>query len=143
MNDSLLWFLLFIIFIAVEVISPGIILVFFAFGALITSILEIFIDLPLGFEIAVFAISSVASLTTLRGKIKEALNMRHSKFLPADEYIGKKVIVKERIFEGVVGRVELHGTDWNAISEDEMEVGEEVIIIERDNLTFKVAKIDN
>ncbi len=143
MNDSLMWFLLFIVFITIEVISPGIILIFFAFGALVTSILEIFIDLPLGFEIGVFAISSIASLTTLRGKIKEALNMRHSKFLPADEYIGKKVIVKEKIIEGGLGRVELHGTDWNAISEDEMETGEEVIIIERDNLTFKVAKIDN
>jgi membrane protein implicated in regulation of membrane protease activity len=143
MNDSLMWFLLFIVFITIEVISPGIILIFFAFGALVTSILEIFIDLPLGFEIGVFAISSIASLTTLRGKIKEALNMRYSKFLPADEYIGKKVIVKEKIIEGGLGRVELHGTDWNAISEDEMETGEEVIIIERDNLTFKVAKIDN
>lgn len=142
MNDSLFWFLLFVIFIAIEVLAPGVILVFFAFGALITSILELFVDAPLGLEVGMFLVSSIASLGILRNKFKEALNARQTRSLPADEFIGRKVIVVERLQSGEVGRVELNGTDWNAISEDDFAVGEEVIIIGRENMTFNVAKIE-
>lgn len=142
MDDSLIWFILFIVFFTIEIFAPGIILVFFAFGALIVSITEIFIDLNTEIEISLFLISSFASLGFLRTKIKDALKSRKDKLLSNDDYVGKKVIVVQSLVGSGLGKVELHGTNWNAISEDDLEVGEEAIVIERENITLKVAKID-
>lgn len=142
MNDTLIWFILFIILITVEIFAPGIILIFFAFGALIVSILELIFDFPTEYEVGIFLISSFASLGVLRGKVKEALKSRKEKLLASDDYIGKKVIVVESLVGSGFGKVELHGTNWKAISEDDLEVGDEAIVIERDNITLKVAKND-
>jgi membrane protein implicated in regulation of membrane protease activity len=142
MDDSLIWFIVCVALIALEMFMPGVIVIFFAFGALIISILELFVDLPFVWEASVFAISSTLSLGVLRNKFKEALQSKKNNLLRHDDYVGKKVIVVEDLIDSNIGKVELHGTNWKAISEDELKVGDEAIVIERDNITLKVAKID-
>lgn len=142
MNDSLIWFIVCVALITLEMFMPGVIVIFFAFGALIIAILELFVDLPFVWEASIFALSSVMSLGVLRNKFKAALTMRKENLLHSDDYIGKKVIVVEDLIDSNTGKVELHGTNWKAISEDNLQVGDEAIVIERDNITLKVAKID-
>lgn len=142
MNDSLIWFIVFVVLIVLEMVAPGVIVIFFAFGALIVAILELFLDLPFVWEASVFTVSSLLSLSVLRDKFKEALKRRKQNLLISDDYVGKKAIVIEEIKDGNLGLVELFGTNWKAISEDNLEVGETAIVIERDNITLKVAKED-
>ena len=142
MDESIFWLMLFVIFTVIEIFAPGIILIFFAFGALITSLISMMIDFPFPVDIAIFVISSLISLGTLRKKVKDAIGKRTPNELPADEFIGKKVKVLSNISSNKTGRVELNGTDWNAESEDEFKEGDDAIIISRDNLTFKIAKIN-
>jgi len=142
MNDSLIWFIVCVALITLEMLVPGVIVIFFAFGALIIAILELFVDLPFVWEASIFALSSIMSLGVLRNKFKTALTSRKENLLHHDDYIGKRVFVVEELIDSNTGKVELHGTNWNAISEDNLKVGDEAIVIERDNITLKVAKID-
>lgn len=142
MNDSLIWFIVCVALITLEMLVPGVIVIFFAFGALIIAILELFVDLPFVWEASIFALSSIMSLGVLRNKFKAALTSRKENLLHHDDYIGKRVFVVEELIDSNTGKVELHGTNWNAISEDNLKVGDEAIVIERDNITLKVAKID-
>jgi membrane protein implicated in regulation of membrane protease activity len=142
MNDSLIWFIAFVVLFSLEMLAPGVIVIFFAFGALIVAIIEFFFDMPFVWESGIFAVSSLLSLSVLRDKFKEALKRRKQNLLPIDDYVGKKAIVIEEIKDGNLGIVELFGTNWKAVSEDNLEVGDKAIVIERDNITLKVAKED-
>ncbi len=142
MSDSLIWFIAFVVLFSLEMVAPGVIVIFFAFGALIVALLELFFDMPFVWESSVFAVSSLLSLSVLRNKFKDALKKRKQNLLSTDDYVGKSVEVVGEIKDGNSGLVELHGTNWKAISEDNLEIGDKAIVIERDNITLKVAKVD-
>lgn len=142
MSDSLIWFIAFVVLFSLEMVAPGVIVIFFAFGALIVALLELFLDMPFVWESSVFAVSSLLSLSVLRNKFKDALKKRKQNLLSTDDYVGKSVEVVGEIKDGNSGLVELHGTNWKAISEDNLEIGDKAIVIERDNITLKVAKVD-
>ncbi len=139
------WLVLGFILIALELILPGMIIIFFGAGALVTGALLFFLPLmPLFYQLLIFIIVSVVSLILLRRftpvsgkKIDAEKDVDYD-----DEIIGKIVNVIETIPAGNIGKIELDGSNWNAICDKEIAVGTRVIIISRDGLTLSVKPLN-
>jgi membrane protein implicated in regulation of membrane protease activity len=57
------------------------------------------------------------------------------------EFIGERAVVIEKISIKSGGKVELHGTNWIAVADQEMEQGTVVEIVSKDNITLKVKPV--
>jgi len=127
--------------------APGFIIVFFGIGAWITA-LCIWLGVADAFntQLVIFLASSLLSLVLFRRQGKKYFQGRVSGVLDdvkkLDEVKGERAIVIEDIAPtNLSGRVELHGTHWTAVAEQEIKKGTPVEILERNNLTLKVRPI--
>lgn len=144
--STLAWFLIGIGFMLLEFIIPGFIIFFFGAGAWIAALATVVGIDNLNVQLLVFLISSILLLVLLRTRVKRYFEGKVSKKDLADELIesvkGEKAIVVNDIFPNKIGgKVEFHGTHWNAEADEEIKKGEVVEIVERRNLVLKVKKI--
>jgi membrane protein implicated in regulation of membrane protease activity len=148
MNAELLWFLLGLIFLVAELAVPGFIIIFFGIGAWVTALcaglglLESF-----NAQLLVFLTSSALSLLVFRKKGKKYFEGKVSGVLEPgqdlDDIRGQKAIVVADITpKGMGGKVELHGTHWDAVADVPIVTGAVVEIVERTNLLLKVRPIE-
>jgi len=139
----LFWFIAGIIFLLLEYFVPGFVIVFFGIGAIITAALSwagILNALPM--QIVVFIVASLLLLVLFRQRatkyFKSDVKASSGEKLD-DEIIGKTTSVVEAISaSGNTGKVELHGTLWNAVSDTDIPKDAVVQITGRNNLTLKV-----
>ena len=54
------------------------------------------------------------------------------------EFVGKKAVVTREINPQNGGKVEFHGTNWNAEADEKIDKGTSVEIIGKNNITLKV-----
>lgn len=143
MNPQVLWIIAGILMLALEFVVPGLIIFFFGAGAILTGIICMFIDIPIGVQFLIFGVSSVVSLVMLRKKFsasfqgKPGSSENNEDF---DEELGKVCVVTEKI-SSVGGKVEFRGTPWKAVADEEIEQGSNVEIIRKENITLTVKKI--
>jgi membrane protein implicated in regulation of membrane protease activity len=146
MNTSLMWFLIGIIIMILEFIVPGFVIVFFGIGAWLVALLSLFIDMPLSIQIVLFIVSSILSLVFLRTKFSSFFQVKKSTKTNFDDemdnVVGERVKVIQTIIPPERGKVEFHGTIWNAESEQEIFVGETVEILQKKNLVLIVKKLN-
>ena len=144
-NPIFVWFLVGLAMFVFELVSPGLILFFFGIGAWVVSILTYFFPITINQQLLLFIVISLVTLFSARRRMKTLfLGFVKSKQNPQedlDDFIGKKVEVKEKISGQKPGRIELNGTTWSAESDEEISVGAFVRIVSKENLTFKVKKI--
>jgi inner membrane protein len=143
-NPVFLWLIAAIILLILEFIIPGVLIIFFSFGALVLMLLTwLFPSLPLDIQLIIFLIVSVLSLILLRRKLKKVFHGRKSGSTKEDEsdgIIGKTVTVTVDITPKSAGRISLNGTEWTAESTEECKTGERVVITGRESLILKVKK---
>jgi membrane protein implicated in regulation of membrane protease activity len=143
-SPSLIWFLLGVVFLILELVVPGFILVFFTAGCWITGLAVWLMDIGLTFQISIFIVSSLVLLFTLRkyarktfkGTTVEDVDEQH-----ADSKIGKTAVVTKAIAPNIPGEIKVMGSFWRAISDLEIEEGKSVLVESQeseDGLTFKV-----
>jgi membrane protein implicated in regulation of membrane protease activity len=145
LTPELVWFVCGVVLLLLEFVVPGVILVFFGFGAWVTA-LTTYLGLTGGStsQLLVFAVVSVVLLFGLRRYIRS----RFSGFISdqqepdrnLDEFTGKSVLVLEDIASGKPGKVEFKGAPWRAESEDSLSQGENGIIEKADGLTLIIKK---
>lgn len=148
LKPELIWFLVGLVLLVLEFIMPGLIIGFFGAGAWIVAIvclLSAYVAASINTQLIIFIIASVLSLLLLRKWLK-GMFIGHTKSqqdLTEDmkEFIGERAVVKEKITPKAGGKVELHGTNWEAVAEEELAEGTVVEIITKDNLTLKVKKV--
>ena len=58
-----------------------------------------------------------------------------------EEFVGQCAVVKEKIVPKLGGKVEFHGSDWEARADQEIAEGAAVEIIGKDNITLKVKAV--
>lgn len=140
-----IWIIMGLLFVALEFVIPGFVIIFFAFGAWLTAITTFFIDISFPLQMIIFCLSSIASLLLfrkyLRNKMFNPQNSGASTL--ADEFVGHRCEVIEAIEEKKIGKVSFKGASWSARSEQALPLGEEVIIIKKENLTLFVQSIDS
>jgi inner membrane protein len=143
-SAELLWFLLGLGFILLELALPGFIVLFFGIGAWLTA-LGIWMGVLDSFnaQLLVFILGSILSLVLFRKRGKRYFEGKVTGKLPEgmsiDDIAGTKAVVVVSIMPNTLGgRVEFHGTIWEAEAEVPVEKGAIVEILERSNLRLKV-----
>ena len=148
-NYTLLWFLAGVLFFVIELISPGFVLMFFGIGAWISAIISwTGISHSLVIQIVIFLVVSILTLVFLRSKFSAWMKGRESGQQPPGDSLtsvkGQKAVTITEIHpNGVDCKVEFNGTKWNAESDEVIEKGTPVEIVERKNLVLKVKAIKN
>ena len=145
---GLFWFIIGMLFLIAELLLPGFIIMFFGVGALITALLTQFGVLEsLSSQIIVFLATSIISLLLFRrkwsiyfsGKVSHSLEAGQS----IDDIRGTRArVIKTITPEGIDGKVEYNGTDWEADADEQIEIGTIVEIVERINLRLRVKRLD-
>lgn len=141
LSNELMWFLSGLVLLLAEFIIPGFVIFFFGVGAWVVALLLWFnIDLSFSSQLFIFLLSSIFSLVIFRRYGKNYFQGKVVKEDAAsfDDVKGEKAIVTEEIVPVRGGKVEFHGTQWNAESESAIAVGTTVEITERNNLTLTV-----
>lgn len=129
-----IWLCLMIALVVLEITTTQIICVWFAFGAMVTSILTaIFGDMGfgIGWQITVFTVLSVALLFATRPLVKKLLSKRTEKQKTNLElYIDKDALVVEDIdnIKGE-GAVKINGIVWSAKSKNGEAISSGEIVI--------------
>lgn len=144
MEPALLWFFIGIAFLILELIVPGIILIFFTFSAWIVSLLAAFgiFEDNLTAQLVIFTGVGIASLFILRKYIKIWFNGKESIVssgeLDDKDWVDKKVEVIESIPANGYGRVEYNGTSWKATAAVDIAQKTLVTIKSKEALCFTV-----
>ncbi|MGA9117461.1 MAG: NfeD family protein [Bacteroidota bacterium] len=144
---ELLWFLGGLGFFLAELILPGFVIVFFGIGAWITALLVGLGLLPsFNGQLLVFLGSSVLALVFLRRKGRELFQGKVTRVprpgASMEDVRGERAVVIVSIVpNGEGGKVEFHGTLWNADADLPVEKGQVVEIVEQSNLRLKVKPI--
>ena len=124
-----------------EFAIPGLILVFFGLGALFTALLAALIPSSLTVQLLIFAAASLVFLFGLRRWLKSIFYGRssaESEDALQETLAGEEGIVSEAVAPGHAGKIRLHGTDWKAESDEALEIGQPVVVVNQKSLTLVV-----
>ncbi len=141
-DPKLIWFLIGAALLLFEFTAPGLVILFFGVGALITSI-ACWLGLAdtMQTQLMIFSIASLACLLTLRKYVQKWFvgDSESESAEMSTEFIEQVVKVVIAIPGGAArGKVELKGADWNATSTEPHAVGDMLTVIERDGLNLIV-----
>jgi membrane protein implicated in regulation of membrane protease activity len=143
-KPEIIWFIVGLLLVIAEFAIPGLIVIYFGFGAIMTAILCIPFDFSLNTQIILFVIFSLAALLLTRRYLKKVFTgtnrTTRNDIDTENEYIGHKAIVIEPIDAGGEGRIEFQGSHWKATSKEFIEEGCRVVIVGHENLTMKVKR---
>ena len=132
------WLILGVVLLGLELFIPGVILVFFGIGAVLTALLLFIFNMSLGLQIFIFLAASILSLVLFRKKFLSKWT-KEDKKIEFDNIIGEKVIVVKTIPKGLTGKVELHGSQWSAEAQrDDIEIAEGTWVIVRGRNNLKL-----
>lgn len=145
LDPSFIWFIIGLVFLLLELTAPGLVIFFFGVGAWLVALVCIIIEPSVAIQVLLFLVFSILTLFLLRNKLKIIL-FSHKPGSNGfedgmDDYRGKKVVVTREIKVDSKGKVEFNGTNWDAESDVPVAEGEIVVIVDKNNITFKVVPI--
>lgn len=124
----IVWPALFIVLIIIEIETLQLVSVWFAAGALASTIV-VLCNGPLWLQFTVFLVVSTALLIASRPIVKKALKMGVQP-TNSELDIGKRATVIEDINNSAsTGRVTLNGVDWAAVSKDDSKIPKDSIVV--------------
>jgi membrane protein implicated in regulation of membrane protease activity len=139
-RPELLWFVIGLVLFLLELVIPGFFIFFFGLGAWFTALVCLIGNPGINLQIIIFAITSVLSLVALRKIIqKKFFDGKNSLSEDVeDEFTGKEALATTGFGPEKNGKVEFKGTSWKAESASEINEGQTVIVLKKENFTLKV-----
>ena len=142
-SPVLLWFLAGIVFLALELLLPGLIVFFFGLGAWCAALVLFLVPMSLATQPLVFLASSLLLLLVLRSFVKKiflgrTLEKDAMESAQLVEGIGEVI---EDIRPPALGKIKYSGSFWQASAEQPLLQGTTVRILEKNNLTIKVGPL--
>jgi len=136
------WLVFGIGLIILEVMTPGLVSLFFGLAALTVALAAWLIPLSQGVQWLAFSVFSIIYILLLRQSLKKVFNgdKEVSERL-GDEFSGKRAVVVEAVAPNRPGRVEFCGCTWTAEADAELAVGSSVRILGKKNLTLSVEAV--
>lgn len=145
----LIWLLIGVALAFIELSMPGLIVIFFGVGALITSLALMLWTLDLNAQVTIFISSSLLSLLLLRHWLKRVFYGQKS-LAGRDGFDdfprGVRVKVTRDISPQEQGRIAYRGADWYATAEEDIVAGATVEIVayaDSSHQVFQVKKISS
>lgn len=136
------WLIFGLALIFFEVMTPGLISLFFGLAALTLALATWFLPLSQVVQWVGFSALSVVYILLLRNSLKKTFNgQREVSETLNDEFTGKLAVVVEAVTPTRPGRVEFCGSTWTAESEAALAAGTSVRILGKKNLTLKVQAV--
>ncbi len=120
---EVVWFLIGVGLLLLELVIPGLILVFFGVGAWTTAMVLLGLDLSLNMQLLLFSATSVGSLLLLRQSIrKRYMDVSIKGDGDSDNgFIGSQAVSLTNIKPGEDGKVEFNGSQWAACANTPIE----------------------
>ena len=138
MSPALLWSVLGLVLIFCELIIPGLVLVFFGAGALVTALICLIFDPSQADQILIFLGCSIGSIVFTRHFFKSIFMGNETRDNSDSEFIGHTATVTTEIHPEKPGRVELNGTSWNAEADQPISIDTRVEITNQKSLVLFV-----
>ena len=135
---TMFWGLAFLVFIVIELATVNLVTIWFAVGSLITLFVSLYVESEI-MQIIIFIIASLVSLIITK-PIASKLKIRNIEPTNSDRYVGKKGEVTKKITPKEKGEVKVLGTIWTAVSDETLEVGEEIEVKKIDGVKLIVEK---
>jgi len=138
-DPAVIWFLVGLGLLLLELVLPGLVILFFGAGAWVTAMVCAIADIRLNVQILIFLVASLLGLVLLRKYLKNRFFSRKESETQdqLEEFIGHKAKAVSD-FEDGIGNVEFKGTRWSARSNDTVIKGQWVTIVSKDSLTLVV-----
>ena len=138
-DPAVVWFLIGLGLLLLELVLPGLVILFFGIGAWVTALSCVIFEPNLNWQILIFLVASMLGLVLLRKYLKRRFfgkkDMETQDQL--EEFIGRKAKAIEDFKDGS-GKVEFKGTRWTARSDEPVTKGQWVTIKSKDSLTLSV-----
>lgn len=140
-DPAVIWFLIGLGLLLLELVLPGLVILFFGAGAWVTALVCAITNINLNWQILIFLVASLLGLVLLRKYLKKRFFSRTDKEVAdqLEEFIGRKARAMDD-FKNGTGKVEFKGTHWSATSDEPVSKGDWVIIRSKDSLTLQVEK---
>lgn len=130
------WLIFFIILVIIELITINLVTIWFAFGALVTSLVSLYTTDTV-ILLAVFTLVSLLLLLITKPVVKK-LKVKKIVATNLDQVIGKTGIVTEFIAKDKIGEVKVLGKRWSAYSDREISKDKKVKILSISGVKLKV-----
>ncbi|MBK3519846.1 NfeD family protein [Carboxylicivirga marina] len=141
-NVAVIWFIAGVALLLLEFIIPGVFILFFGIGALVTALCVYLFEPSLAVQFLIFSITSVLSLILLRSYLlKKLYKMPDLVDDPDEEFIGETAYCLSNIQPDSDGKVEFKGTTWTASAGQEIIAGTKVKIIRKIGLILEVEAV--
>lgn len=140
-DPAVIWFLAGLGLLLLELVLPGLVILFFGAGAWVTALVCAFTNINLNVQILIFLLASLLGLVLLRKYLKKRFFNRSDEEIKdqLEEFIGRKARAIADFKDGA-GKVEFKGTQWSARCSEPVMKGDWVLIKSKDSLTFNVEK---
>ncbi|MEA2060884.1 MAG: NfeD family protein [Thermodesulfobacteriota bacterium] len=128
----LIWFMTGVLLAFVELMVPGIIIVFFGIGCWVVAAVLILYPMTLSQQVFLFIVASILSIVLLRKwfmKIFKGVSSDGTEADYDDFPQGARVEVTAPISPQANGRIKFRGTFWDAASDEAIDTGEIVEIL--------------
>lgn len=113
----IIWLALFVVMLVTEGAGPGLVSIWFSFGALIALLVSFIPGVAWWIELIVFVVVSVATLLALRPVVKRFYK-RNNIRTNIDSFVGKRGYVIEDITLLKPGAIKIGDVSWTAIPID-------------------------
>lgn len=133
---NIVWTALIVVFIVFELITTALVTIWFALGAFAALIASL-LNYSENTQIIVFTVVSVGSLLLTYPFVKKFKKPVDSGL---NTVVGKRAIIKETTSEDTPGIAVCEGKLWKYVSEDDLKVGDIVIVVEVEDLILSVIK---
>lgn len=115
LQSEVIWFSSGVILMLLELVAPGLVLLFFGIGAWLTAIACLIWEPGINTQLFIFLIGSLASLLLLRRAIKKRyIDTDKDAVGFEDEYIGATAVAINAFNTGQIGKVSFKGSTWEA-----------------------------
>jgi len=132
------WLVVVIFLGVIEVVTTGLVSIWFVISGLVSLALSFWIDNFL-LQFGVFVILGVVLMFTTRKTLNKYLIKTEKTNL--DRVIGMDAIVTEEISKNKPGEVKVDGKKWTAISNKKIKVDSTVKVLEIDGVKLKVEEV--
>ena len=138
-DPAVIWFLIGLGLLLLELVLPGLVILFFGVGAWVTALVCAITNINLNWQIAIFLIASLLGLVLLRKYLKKRFFGKSDEDIQdqLEEFIGRKAKAVNDFKDGA-GQVEFKGTRWSALCNEPVSKGQWVTIQSKDSLTLNV-----